>query len=53
MVLETPPWNSAEHLKPDEDSRLYLEACIEENEYEPALIVHALAVIACTKNKFV
>ncbi len=30
MVLATTRWDSAEHLKTDEDIRLYLEACLEE-----------------------
>jgi len=38
------PWDSAEHLKTDEEMVLYLEACLEEGD--PALIAHALGVIA-------
>ena len=38
------PWDSAEHLKTDEDMTHYLEACLEEGD--PALIAHALGVIA-------
>lgn len=38
------PWDSAEHLKTDEDMAFYLEACLEEGD--PALIAHALGVIA-------
>ncbi|NET05363.1 MAG: putative addiction module antidote protein [Merismopedia sp. SIO2A8] len=49
MAFETTPWDSAEHLKTDEDMQLYLEACIEEAEHEPALILHALTVIARAK----
>lgn len=37
------PWNSAEHLKTDEDMALYQEACMEQGD--PALIAHALDVI--------
>jgi len=37
-------WNSAEHLKTEEDIALYLEACMEEGDQ--ALIDHALGVIA-------
>ena len=37
-------WDSAEHLKTEEDMVLYLEACLEESD--PALIAHALGVIA-------
>ncbi len=36
-------WNSAEHLKTDEDMAAYLDACREEGD--PALIAHALGVI--------
>ena len=46
MALATTRWNSAEHLKTDEDIRLYLEACLEEAGDDPALIVHALGVLA-------
>ncbi len=38
------PWDSAEHLKSDEDMALYLDACLEEGD--PTLITHALGVIA-------
>lgn len=38
------PWDSAEHLKSEEDMVLYLEACLEEGD--PALIAHGLGVIA-------
>jgi len=37
-------WDSAEHLKTEEEMLLYLEACLEESD--PALIAHALGVIA-------
>lgn len=37
-------WNSADHLKSDEDMALYLDACLEEGD--PTLIIHALGVIA-------
>lgn len=38
------PWDSAEHLKTEEDMLLYLEACLEEGD--AALVTHALGVIA-------
>jgi probable addiction module antidote protein len=50
MTISTTRWNSAEHLKTEEDIQLYLEACLEEADDEPALIVHALGVIARAKN---
>ena len=50
MAINTIRWNSAEHLKTEEDMQLYLEACLEEADDDPALIVHALGVIARAKN---
>ena len=50
MTISTTRWDSAEHLKTEEDIQLYLEACLEEAEDDPALIVHALGVIARAKN---
>ena len=50
MAINTIPWDSAEHLKTEEDMQLYLEACLEEAGDDPALIVHALGVIARAKN---
>jgi probable addiction module antidote protein len=38
------PWDSAEHLKTEEEMVLYLEACLE--EADAALIAHALGTIA-------
>ncbi len=37
-------WNSAEHLKTEEDIAFYLKACMEEGDQ--ALIAHAFEVIA-------
>ena len=39
MGIKTTRWDSAEHLKTDEDIQLYLEACIEEAGDDPAFIV--------------
>ena len=50
MGLKTTRWDSAEHLKTDEDIQLYLEACLEEGADDPAFILHALGVIARAKN---
>ena len=50
MAITTTRWNSAEHLKTEEDMQLYLEACLEEADDDPTLIVHALGVIARAKN---
>jgi probable addiction module antidote protein len=44
---KTIPWDSAEHLKTDEDIAHYLEAVFEDGD--PALITHALGVIARAK----
>lgn len=41
---ELRPWDSAEHLRTEEEMALYLEACLEEGD--AALIAHALGVIA-------
>ncbi|MFP4429239.1 MAG: addiction module antidote protein, partial [Desulfovermiculus sp.] len=48
--IKTTRWDSAEHLKTDEDIELYLEACIQEAGDDPAFIVHALGVIARARN---
>jgi probable addiction module antidote protein len=50
MAIRTTRWDSAEHLKTEEDIQLYLEACFEEADGDPALIVHAFGVIARAKN---
>jgi len=50
MALETTLWDSAEYLKTEEDIQLYLEACIEESDDDPALLIHALGVIARARN---
>lgn len=41
------PWNSAAELRNDEEIAAYLDAVIEEND--PALIAHALGVVARSK----
>ena len=51
MAIKTTPWDSADYLKTDEDVRLYLAACLEEAGDDPALIVHALGVVARAKKK--
>jgi len=50
MAIKTTRWDSAEHLQSDEDIKLYLEACFEEANDDPAFVVHALGVIARAKN---
>ena len=44
-------YDSADYLKTDEDIALYFETCLEEND--PALIAHALGVIARAKDMMV
>jgi probable addiction module antidote protein len=39
-------WDSAEHLKTDEDMAAYLEACLAEVGDDPAFISKALGTIA-------
>ncbi|MDR1063813.1 MAG: hypothetical protein LBL48_07775 [Azoarcus sp.] len=39
-------WDSAEILKTEEDARLYLEACFEEDPGDGSLIRRALGVVA-------
>jgi len=41
-------YDSADYLKTDEDMALYFAACLGEND--PALIAHALGVIARAKD---
>ncbi len=43
-VIKLRPWDSAEHLKTEEDIALYLEACKEEGDL--ALIEHAQEIVA-------
>ena len=47
--LKTRPWDSAEHLKTDEDMVAYLDACLTEAGDDAAYIAHALGVIAHAK----
>ncbi|PPB84307.1 putative addiction module antidote protein [Mycetohabitans endofungorum] len=39
------PWNSAEHLKTEEDAAEYFEACLLEGGDDPTFIAQALGVI--------
>ncbi|MCB1775943.1 MAG: putative addiction module antidote protein [Candidatus Competibacteraceae bacterium] len=50
MAIATTRWDSAEHLKTEEDIQLYLEACLEEAGDDSAFIVHALAIVARARN---
>lgn len=46
MALRLRKWDSAEHLRTDEDMVLYLEACIEEAGDDVAFITKAIGNIA-------
>lgn len=48
-TLKLHRWDSAEHLKTDEDMALYLEACLEEAGDDAAFIAKALGNIAKAK----
>jgi len=50
MSTKTTPWDSAEHLKTEEDIQLYLDACLEEASDDPSFIIHALGVVARAQN---
>ncbi|MEL6937937.1 MAG: addiction module antidote protein [Cyanobacteria bacterium J06598_1] len=50
MTLKTTRWDSAEHLETEEDIQLYMEACLEEAAEDPALLIHALGVVARARN---
>jgi probable addiction module antidote protein len=47
MPLETLPFDSAQHLKTQQDIALYLQAVLKEND--PALFCHALGQVARAK----
>lgn len=44
--LKLTPWDSAEHLKTEEDCALYLQACMDEAGDDAAFIAKALGTIA-------
>lgn len=46
MVLKLKKWDSASHLKTEQDIADYFHACMEEAGDDPAFIAHALGVIA-------
>ena len=46
MAIKLKKWDSAEHLKTEEDIALYWEACLEEADDDPAFITAALGTIA-------
>jgi len=46
MAIKLKKWDSAEHLKTEEDIARYWEACLEEGGDDPAFITAALNTIA-------
>lgn len=50
MALKIRNWDSAEHLKTEEDVALYFEACLEEAGDDAAFIAKALGNIARTRD---
>ena len=48
-TLKLLKWDSAEHLKTEEDMALYLEACLQEAGDDAAFIAKALGTIARAK----
>jgi len=48
-TIKLSKWDSAEHLKTDEDMALFLEACLEEAGDDAAFIAKALGTIARAK----
>ncbi|SDC21399.1 addiction module antidote protein [Acinetobacter boissieri] len=49
MALKIRKWDSAEHLKTEDDMQAYLQACIEESNGDAAFIAKALGNIAKAK----
>jgi probable addiction module antidote protein len=49
MSSKLTKWDSASHLKTDEDIAAYLDACFEEAGDDAAFITHALGVVAKAK----
>ena len=49
MAIERRKWDSAEHLKTEDDMQAYLQACIEESNGDAAFIAKALGNIAKAK----
>ena len=46
MAIQLRKWDSAEHLKTEEDMALYLQACLDEAGDDAAFIASALGTIA-------
>jgi probable addiction module antidote protein len=50
MATNITDWDSAEHLKTDDEIQAYLEACLEEAGDDPAFLLQGLGVVARAKN---
>jgi len=50
MTVKITRYDTAEHLKTDENIQAYLDAVLEEGGDDPAYIIHALGIIARAKN---
>ena len=50
MTVKLTHYDTAEHLKSEEDIQAYLDAVLEEGGDDPAYIIHALGIIARAKN---
>ena len=51
MAIKLRKWDSAQHLKTEEDMQAYLQACIDESNGDAAFIAKALGNIAKAKGK--
>jgi probable addiction module antidote protein len=49
MAIKLRKWDSAEHLKTEDDMQAYLQACIEESNGDAAFIAKVLGNIAKAK----
>ncbi|MDC4545780.1 putative addiction module antidote protein [Acinetobacter baumannii] len=49
MAIKLRKWDSAEHLKTEEDMQAYLQACIDESNGDAAFIAKTLGNIAKAK----
>lgn len=49
MTIKLRKWDSAEHLKTEQDMQDYLQACVEESNNDAAFIAKALGNIARAK----
>lgn len=50
MGLKTKPFDEANYLHSDSDRKRYLKACMDEGADDPALVTHAIGVVARSRN---